>query len=1520
MDSHLNKMLSCLDLGSHNVRIIGIWGMGGIGKTTVAQVVSERVQAQFEVYSFLPNIREETGRKGAVHLQEKLLSNLLKSNVNIQTTDMGVNVIRHRLCSKRVLLVLDDVDQLEQLEMLCHRSWFGSGSRVIITSRDEHLLTVFGVDEIYKVNALSDVEALKLFSLKALKKDELVEENFLQLSKEFLKYANGLPLAIKVLGSFLHGRSLNKWSSELNNLKKNPPKKIIDVLKISFDGMKDVQKKLFLDIACFFKGEDKDRVTSILEGYGHYPDIDIDVLMERSLVTLFGRQLWMHDLIQELGYEIVRRECHEQPGKRSRLWVQEDIIRVLKNNEGTTEVEGIFLNLQQQQEVPIIVDPFSNMRTLRLLKISNVYFSGNIQFLSNQLQLLEWHACPLKSLPSNFQADKLVELKMCSSLIKQLWEGKKSWSMLKLIDLSDSQYLIKTPNFTEVPNLQTLMLQGCTRLSEVHPSIGVLKRLVLLNMKNCISVKSLASSICMESLEILILSACSSLKKFPKVEGNMKSLLKLYLDGTAIEELPSSIEYLTGLTLLDLGDCRQLLCLPSISCLTSLKSLILTGCSELDAVPENFNCVECLEELDISGTAIRISSSLVGMKNLKTLSFRGCKDQPSKPWHWLFNCWWWGTRGHAPMSLLLPTSFSGLTSLTNLNLSDCNLMDGGIPDDLASLFSLKMLNLRGNDFVHLPESLSQLSKLEYLNLSNCSKLQSLPKRLPSTILHVSAENCTSLTDFPNQLKILTSQANPGNITTINSLTSSLYEKYRTSKSEKQEGCTLPSGLTHLHVVDSSSVPGSSIRMSSCREGEWKPATEISIERQVLRKQLELFDFRSSDSKIHAVGRDQTVIPEWFNIIASRCSIGHPLIPNLKDDKQWMGVAVCAIFSVKELQYPPVSGIEFDPETSNYFYRCTVGTAEFDLEPCILYDELHRHVVTSGSTFVCSFYVPWVHFPEMLNESFLMVAFFDTNNPLMEVKKCGIRLLYEQDIDGFIETLLQLELDGGRQHLIPNFLTTGEKPEIPSNTCELNEVDKALFESGWFHLVDDNILRWEKVIPIREEGSIIMLRKNIESVLPRYLEGLNNETFQYYHFDLSGSPAWFSPQIGFTATMDLRDNLQKSKKWMGFALCASLTVKEEDYSGSCELQIGIFFLREGGISGKLFSTQKISHGLVLIYIPKAKFLEDEFSEIGSGSKICIVCKSDNPDIEVKTCGFRILYQQDLQGFVQRITHCILRSSDFDHYNKLVVEDWISLIGLQSPKVHFEKTIQEATPTGTVSSQQNAESVEELPIRRPEVKAFQFSQQLRHQDWTVFGLNSRFPGINIPKWFTNLNKGSSAEISLPPKLFDDGNWLGISVCAYVSVQQHPTNIIDISNPDSQNSRELICYLDYTNVVRVISLPFPAEAGHGMWSHPCDFSWFIYIPRVRFSSFLNECNAATATIGSNSLDLGLQECALRLVFKEDVEDLIQTLSLCHSSSRCHHCEQAAAGSHDSRDLASASMDSTARVSHVGPSNSNQ
>ncbi|XP_040374834.1 disease resistance protein RPV1 [Rosa chinensis] len=683
MDSRIHDLLSNYIYPKlAGVRFIGIHGMRGIGKTTLARAIHDQICQDFDRTCFLSNVREMSKNNGLVSLQEKLLSRILMAKIeNIDDEYTGAAMIERRLCRRKVLVMIDDVDQLTQLEKVAgSRNWFGLGSRIIITTTDVQLLKAHDVDATYKVNGLNCDEALQLLSLKAFKKYPPPEDYF-HLCNLILGYAQGLPLALMVLGSFLFGRSADEWASAIDRLKNTPHKHIIELLRISFDGLDEKDQEIFLHIACFYKGKDKDRVTQILDYCQLNPVIGLSVLADRSLITISNNELWMHDLLQELGWEIVREQSPKEPGKHSRLWSHEDINNVLKKNKGTDSIQGMVMELTKLQAAHWKPEAFSNLSQLILLHIRNVDLPKGLTCLSNSLRLLEWTGYPLRSLPKFFEADELIELNLCHSNIKQLWKGTKNFDKLKFIKLCCSQNIVETPDFAGVQNLETLDLEGCKNLVRIHQSLGFLKKLIFLNLKDCKSLKSLPSRIEMESLETLILSNCSKVKKIPEFVGNMERLSVLYLDGTAIKELPISIERLSGLVSLNLSNCRNLVCLPStINKLKSVENLNLSGCLKLGKLQK---------------------------VNKEPLSFR------------------------------LP--ISGLCNLTYLNLSNCNLGEGAFANEFGYFPSLVTLNLSGNNFVRLPSGIRLLSKLENFNLENCKRLQDLSDLPSNSILDLRAE-------------------------------------------------------------------------------------------------------------------------------------------------------------------------------------------------------------------------------------------------------------------------------------------------------------------------------------------------------------------------------------------------------------------------------------------------------------------------------------------------------------------------------------------------------------------------------------------------------------------------------------------------------------------------------------------------------------------------------------------------------------------------------------------------------------
>ncbi|MCH85944.1 TMV resistance protein N-like, partial [Trifolium medium] len=280
----------------------------------------------------------------------------------------------------------------------------------------------------------------------------------------------------------------------------------------------------------------------------------------------------MHALIQEMGREIVRQESTKDPGRRSRLYDHKEVYDVLKNNMGTDAIEGISLDVSEIRGMNLSSDIFVKMINLRFLKFysrsgarCNVSLPAGLESLSNKLRYLHWSAYPLKSLPTTFSPEKLVELYMPNSNVQRLWHGVQDLTNLKKMDLSCCEQLIELPDFSMATNLQTINLSRCVRLRHVHTSILSLKKLVNLNLVWCKRLKSLLSNVPLSSLRILELYGCSSLKEFSVTAAEMT-----YLDlrCTAINELPESVKYLSSLINLELSSCGNLRNLPNeFSCL-----------------------------------------------------------------------------------------------------------------------------------------------------------------------------------------------------------------------------------------------------------------------------------------------------------------------------------------------------------------------------------------------------------------------------------------------------------------------------------------------------------------------------------------------------------------------------------------------------------------------------------------------------------------------------------------------------------------------------------------------------------------------------------------------------------------------------------------------------------------------------------------------------------------------------------------------------------------------------------------
>ncbi|KAH9783038.1 Disease resistance-like protein DSC1 [Citrus sinensis] len=683
LNSRIQKIKSLLCIGLPVFRIIGIWGMGGMGKTTIAGAIFNLISSEFEGKCFMANVREESEKVGGlVHLREQVLSEVLEENITIRTPDLP-EYIRERLKRMKIFIVLDDVNKVRQLE-------------------DKRVLDNFGVPNtnIYKVKGLNYSEALELFCNFAFKQSNCPDD-LSTLSKHIVGYCKGNQLALRVLGSFLHRKSKLDWENALENLKRSSDFEIYDVLKISYNELNPEEKSLFLDIACFFVGEDKNLVTKILDDSNYV----MNVLVDKSLLRISRyNKLQMHSIL-------------------------------------IVSLKSIFIWGVTIRDIHLGSRAFENMTNLRLLKFylhnlrgdpimsSKVHLDQGLDYLPEELRYLHWHGYPLRTLPTNLSTDKLVVLNLPCSNVELLWEEKKEAFKLKSVDLCNSQNLTRMPDLSETPNLERMYLLNCTNLpfisssienlnnlsmlrnikvlklartwiEEVPSSIESLTNLEVLDLAHCKRLNRLSASICkLKSLSWLRLYNCSKLESFPGILENMARLEYIDLRLTAIKELPSSVEHLEG-----------------------LKELRMEYCYKLSKLPDNLGSLRSLKRLHTGKSAIsQLPSSIADLKQVDGLSFYGCRG------------------------LVLTSVLSGLSSLQRLDLRDCDIIE--IPQDIGSLLSLEKLDISGNNFESLPASIKQLSQLRWLYLRNCNRLKSLPE-LPFGLCFFDARNCKQLQSLP----------------------------------------------------------------------------------------------------------------------------------------------------------------------------------------------------------------------------------------------------------------------------------------------------------------------------------------------------------------------------------------------------------------------------------------------------------------------------------------------------------------------------------------------------------------------------------------------------------------------------------------------------------------------------------------------------------------------------------------------------------------------------------------------------
>ncbi|XP_027189873.1 TMV resistance protein N-like isoform X2 [Cicer arietinum] len=530
LHSRLQQVILLLDKESHEkVHMVGLYGAGGMGKSTLAKAIYNFVADQFDGLCFLDNVRENSTPNNLKHLQEELLLKTIGLDIKLGSVSYGIPIIKERLQRKKILLILDDVDKLEQLQALAGElDWFGHGSRVIITTRDKHLLTNHEIKSTYEVDGLNEKDALELLRWMAFK-NNTIHPSYEDILNRVVTYASGLPLALEVVGSNLYRKDIQEWISLLDEYERIPNRDIQEILLVSFNNLSEYQQNVFLDIACCFKGYSLKEVENILSAhYGFCMKYQIGVLIDKSLIKIHEfKYVTLHNLIEMMGKEIVRKESVIEPGEHSRLWFYNDIVHVLSENTGSNRINIIHLDCPS---IEVVIDlngkALEKMKNLKTLIIKRgCFFKGSMHFPLN-LRVFKWQTYHSECIPSNL--------------------FNKIFTNMKILKFDNCKYLTDIPDVSSLSNLEIFSFKYCENLITIHNSIGFLNKLKFLNAKGCDKIMSFPP-LKLTSLKKLRINGCESLQNFPEILDKMEYIETISIDGTSIEGFPASFENLTGL-------------------------------------------------------------------------------------------------------------------------------------------------------------------------------------------------------------------------------------------------------------------------------------------------------------------------------------------------------------------------------------------------------------------------------------------------------------------------------------------------------------------------------------------------------------------------------------------------------------------------------------------------------------------------------------------------------------------------------------------------------------------------------------------------------------------------------------------------------------------------------------------------------------------------------------------------------------------------------------------------------------
>ncbi|KAG0609443.1 hypothetical protein M758_8G185100 [Ceratodon purpureus] len=702
MEGRLKETLNSLD----RVNVLGVVGMGGIGKTTLAMEIYDHFVShrQFERHCFLRDVRSRSSSEPS-QLRRDFMHAMGLGDCDVTNTGEYGRVIEGSIPG-RVLVVVDDIDEKCQFEALIPDiGKLGPGSRIVITSRDRHVVTqaMAGAEsqEVYEVPVLNKYDSRCLFNQHAFL-SETPSEGFADLAAEVADACGGHALSLETVGASLFDKKgredMEIWSEAVKALEENED--VFGKLRSTYERLPtDGDRAMFLDVACMLIGMKKEVALTIWKSCSgcsgaqcstsRTPGLALRRLMDRSLVRVDEEgMLRMHDVLRDMGRDMVKRDSlrkeRRRPQEWTHLWDARVAAKVLSSAETNFRIRGLCLGDGERSGcASYLLSRLSVMKELHLLVLDGCYVDVGDKLSSwpEELRWLRWRRFRGGQLPSELKLPSLVVLDLSvSDKLTRLWE-----------DDAD----------IKLPVLQLLILSYCHNLVELAENFGQsVPKLKSLEMRWCGSVKRLPESIgLLTDLEHLDLSSCRNLVS-----------------------LPDAVVGLGKLKTLKLYECERLQQLPEeLGNLTSLETLDLAGCSCLSDLPASIGGLKMLTTLEARATAVTDLGAGLGMlTSLTSLSMFGLRSY-------------------------IPGTFQGLQALTSLVLHGASADMGG----LGALTALKNLELQYHETITaLPKSIGNLKWLVSLDISDCPKLLTV-EALPEGLERLELRWCRKLTEIPS---------------------------------------------------------------------------------------------------------------------------------------------------------------------------------------------------------------------------------------------------------------------------------------------------------------------------------------------------------------------------------------------------------------------------------------------------------------------------------------------------------------------------------------------------------------------------------------------------------------------------------------------------------------------------------------------------------------------------------------------------------------------------------------------------